>query len=85
MADSTNRGGPLTGIKVLDITRFQVSGLSARTVVHTHSLKFPTDQNGPSATRQLADYGAEVVKIEALDGEEVRNNPAFSMRGGYNW
>ena len=29
--------------------------------------------------------GAEVVKIEALDGEEVRNNPAFSMRGGYNW
>ena len=28
MADS--RGGPLTGIKVLDITRFQVSGLSAR-------------------------------------------------------
>ena len=51
--------GPLEGIKVLDITRFQ---------------------NGPSATRQLADYGADVVKIEALDGE-VRSsltNPSLS-------
>ena len=40
-------GGPLDGVRVLDLTRFQ---------------------NGPSATRRLADYGATVVKVEAPNG-----------------
>ena len=39
--------GPLAGVRVLDLTRFQ---------------------NGPSATRRLADYGAEVLKVEAPVG-----------------
>ena len=39
--------GPLAGVRVLDLTRFQ---------------------NGPSATRRLADYGADVLKVEAPVG-----------------
>jgi len=55
-------GGPLSGIKVLDFTRFQ---------------------NGPSATRALADYGATVIKVEnPVGGDELR--ALFQMRDGYN-
>jgi len=44
--------GPLTGIRVLDFTRYLA---------------------GPFASMLLADYGADVVKVEALAGREFRS------------
>jgi len=51
VANPNNAGGPLKGIKVLDLTAFQ---------------------NGPSATVQLAEQGAIVIKIEPPEGEGLR-------------
>ena len=44
--------GPLSGIKVLDLT---------------------TMVSGPVAATMLADQGAEVIKVEALHGEQMRH------------
>ena len=30
---------------------------------------------GPLATRQLGDHGAEVIRIETLEGDTTRNSP----------
>jgi crotonobetainyl-CoA:carnitine CoA-transferase CaiB-like acyl-CoA transferase len=51
---AAHEGGPLKGIKVLDLTQYQ---------------------NGPSATAQLSDNGADVLKLEAPSGEGMRRGP----------
>ena len=52
-------------------------------------LDFSTTIAGPHCTRMLADMGAEVIKIEAADGETMRTRPPVRSRcssvfGGLN-
>jgi formyl-CoA transferase len=47
-------------------------------------LDFTQLEQGPSATQVLADFGAEVIKVERIDvGEIGRNQPPF-LAGGYS-
>jgi CoA:oxalate CoA-transferase len=45
-------------------------------------LDFSTTIAGPHCTRMLADMGAEVIKIEAMEGETMRTRPP--VRNGYS-
>ena len=54
--NTTDAGGPLKGLRVLDIA----------TIIA-----------GPSAASVLADYGAEVVKLELPSGDGARGFPPF--------
>jgi CoA:oxalate CoA-transferase len=45
-------------------------------------LDFSTTIAGPHCTRMLADMGAEVIKIEAADGETMRSRPP--VRNGFS-
>ena len=54
--------GPLDGVKVLDLSRYQ---------------------NGPHATLMMADYGADVLKVEHVKGGDPGRNNRSS--DGYQW
>ncbi len=56
----TTPTGPLTGLRILDLT----------TVLF-----------GPFASQTLGDWGAEVIKVESLNGDAWRNSGQFRNRG----
>ncbi|HJO59180.1 MAG TPA: CoA transferase [SAR202 cluster bacterium] len=53
MSTEKNNGGPLSGIRMLDLGRYQA---------------------GPRCALMFARMGAEVIKVEALKGDESRQN-----------
>lgn len=43
-------------------------------------LDFSRVLSGPFCTRMLADLGAEIIKVESLNGDPMRNSPPFKGR-----
>jgi CoA:oxalate CoA-transferase len=57
-------------------------GLLTRSFQGLRVLNFSTTIAGPHCTRMLADMGAEVIKIESVEGETMRTRPP--LRNGFS-
>lgn len=60
--------GPLAGVRILDLTAVVLGPLATQVL-------------GPLATQILGDYGAEIIKIEALEGDLMRANGVSRNQG----
>ncbi len=56
--------------------------IASRSFAGLRVLDFSTTIAGPHCTRMLADMGAEVIKIESLEGETMRTRPP--LRNGFS-
>src|SRR5215212_4258709 len=57
-------------------------GILTKSFAGLRVLDFSTTIAGPHCTRMLADMGAEVIKIESVEGETMRTRPP--VRNGFS-
>ena len=57
-------------------------GILTKSFAGLRVLDFSTTIAGPHCTRMLADMGAEVIKVESVDGETMRTRPP--VRNGFS-
>lgn len=72
---ATSNRGPLHGVKILDLTRVLAVSLQ-----QTHTSSESDRRKGPFCTQILADYGADVLKVENPKGG-VRDHDSIKVAG----
>jgi CoA:oxalate CoA-transferase len=73
--------GALRGFIAMTIARID-EGIATGCFDALRVLDFSTTIAGPHCTRMLVDMGAEVIKVESVDGETMRTRPP--MRGNFS-